>query len=104
MSVIGYFLFSVSSLFVIFDPIAAVPAFVAMTPRDSERSKLRTARLNAYPPIIPVEISKGPLQEMKQHHKLPNSPALRACPLCGRILAYWRLHKHIRSELEEART
>jgi multiple antibiotic resistance protein len=40
-----YALFAFGSLFVIVDPIAAVPAFVAMTARDSVRDRLRTARV-----------------------------------------------------------
>jgi multiple antibiotic resistance protein len=45
MSLTGYFLLALSSLFVVVDPIAAVPAFIAMTPRDSVQSRLRMARL-----------------------------------------------------------
>ena len=45
MSFTGYLLLAMSSLFVIVNPIAAVPAFIAMTPRDSVRSRLRMARL-----------------------------------------------------------
>ncbi len=45
MSLTGYLLLAMSSLFVIVNPIAAVPAFIAMTPRDSVRSRLRMARL-----------------------------------------------------------
>lgn len=36
---------AVTSMFVILDPLAAVPAFIAMTPTDSAPSKLRMARL-----------------------------------------------------------
>lgn len=35
MSIAEYAVFAFSSLFVIVDPIAAVPAFIAMTARDS---------------------------------------------------------------------
>ena len=35
---------------------------------------------------------------MRRNHKSPSPVAVRACPLCGRILPQWRLHKHIRSE------
>ena len=35
------------SLFVIVDPIATVPAFIAMTPRDTPEQRIRTARLAA---------------------------------------------------------
>jgi multiple antibiotic resistance protein len=34
-----------SSLFAVLDPIAVVPAFIAMTPNDSSAARLRTARL-----------------------------------------------------------
>lgn len=45
MTVIEYALFAFSSLFVIVDPIAAVPAFLAMTARESVEQRLRTARV-----------------------------------------------------------
>lgn len=45
MTLIEYSLFAFSSLFVIVDPIAAVPAFIAMTARDAPQTKLRMARL-----------------------------------------------------------
>ena len=38
-------LFALGSLFVIVDPIAVVPAFLAMTPRDTPEQRIRTARL-----------------------------------------------------------
>jgi multiple antibiotic resistance protein len=41
----AYILLALSSLFVVLDPIAAVPAFIAMTPQDSAAVKLRMARL-----------------------------------------------------------
>ncbi|MBL9137709.1 MAG: MarC family protein [Verrucomicrobiales bacterium] len=44
MTVFGYTLFAFSSLFVIIDPIATVPVFLAMTPSDSVEKRLRTAR------------------------------------------------------------
>jgi multiple antibiotic resistance protein len=44
MDLVEYGLFAFSSLFVIVDPIAAVPAFLAMTPRDSVVQRLRTAK------------------------------------------------------------
>jgi multiple antibiotic resistance protein len=40
-----YSLLTVTSIFVIVDPIATVPAFIAMTPQDSPAEKLRMARL-----------------------------------------------------------
>ncbi|HXF93589.1 MAG TPA: MarC family protein [Nitrospiraceae bacterium] len=45
MTLVEYALFAFSSLFVIVDPIAAVPAFLAMTARDSPAERLRTARV-----------------------------------------------------------
>ncbi|MCC7375320.1 MAG: MarC family protein [Verrucomicrobiales bacterium] len=45
MTLLGYTLFAFSSLFVIIDPIATVPVFLAMTPSDSVEKRLRTARL-----------------------------------------------------------
>jgi multiple antibiotic resistance protein len=40
-----YILMATSSLFVIVDPLAAVPAFLAMTPTDSPQDRVRMARL-----------------------------------------------------------
>jgi multiple antibiotic resistance protein len=45
MTIVEYGLLAFSSLFVIVDPIAVVPAFLAMTPRDSVTQRLRTARV-----------------------------------------------------------
>jgi multiple antibiotic resistance protein len=45
MTLLEYSLLAFSSLFVIVDPIAAVPAFLAMTPQDSTAARLRMARL-----------------------------------------------------------
>ena len=45
MTLMAYTLLALSSLFVILDPIAVVPAFIAMTPNDSATTKLRMARL-----------------------------------------------------------
>jgi multiple antibiotic resistance protein len=45
MSLVAYCFLALSSLFVIVDPIATIPAFIAMTPRDSVTSRLRMARL-----------------------------------------------------------
>ena len=41
----AYFLLALSSLFVIVNPIAAVPAFIAMTPNDSVKARGRMAAL-----------------------------------------------------------
>jgi multiple antibiotic resistance protein len=45
MSLPGYILLAFSSLFVIVDPLAAVPAFIAMTPHDGPVQRTRMARL-----------------------------------------------------------
>lgn len=45
MSLPEYILLALSSLFVIVDPLAAVPAFLAMTPTDSPEARVRMARL-----------------------------------------------------------
>jgi multiple antibiotic resistance protein len=45
MSLAEYTLLAASSLFVIVDPLATVPAFLAMTPRDTPEQRIRMARL-----------------------------------------------------------
>ncbi len=45
MSLVEDVLLAVSSLFVIIDPIATVPAFLAMTPNDTPEHRSRTARM-----------------------------------------------------------
>jgi len=45
MSLTEYILLAVSSLFVIVDPLATVPAFLAMTPADTPAQRMRMARL-----------------------------------------------------------
>jgi multiple antibiotic resistance protein len=45
MSLPGFILLALSSLFVIVDPLAAVPAFLAMTPQDGPEQRIRMARL-----------------------------------------------------------
>jgi len=45
MTLLEYALLAVTSLFVIVDPIGAVPAFLAMTPNDSVEQRVRMARL-----------------------------------------------------------
>lgn len=45
MSLTEYALFALSSLFVIIDPIATVPAFLAMTADNTVEQRVRTARL-----------------------------------------------------------
>lgn len=45
MSIAEYAVFAFSSLFVIVGPIATVPAFIAMTARDSVAQRVRTARV-----------------------------------------------------------
>ena len=46
MSLSEYILLASSSLFVIVDPLAAVPAFLAMTPDDTPEQRLRTAKVS----------------------------------------------------------
>ena len=45
MTFSAYSVLALSSLFVILDPVAVVPAFIAMTPQDPPAVKLRMARL-----------------------------------------------------------
>jgi multiple antibiotic resistance protein len=45
MSLPEYILLAMSSLFVIVDPLATVPAFLAMTPTDTPEQRIRMARL-----------------------------------------------------------
>ena len=45
MSLPEYILLAASSLFVIVDPLAAVPAFLAMTPTDTPEQRIKMARL-----------------------------------------------------------
>lgn len=45
MSLPEYILLAASSLFVIVDPLATIPAFLAMTPADSPEQRIRMARL-----------------------------------------------------------
>jgi len=47
MSLLAYLLLASSSLFVIVDPLAAVPAFIAMTPSNTPADRIRMARLAA---------------------------------------------------------
>lgn len=45
MSLLEYALLAFTSLFVVIEPIAAAPVFLAMTPRDTLQSRARMARL-----------------------------------------------------------
>jgi multiple antibiotic resistance protein len=45
MSLMEYMLLALSSLFVIIDPLATVPAFLAMTPTDTPAQRIKMARL-----------------------------------------------------------
>jgi len=45
VSLSEYILLAAGSLFVIVDPLATVPAFLAMTPNDTPAQRIRTARL-----------------------------------------------------------
>lgn len=44
-ALVEFTLLAFGSLFVIVDPFATVPAFIAMTPRDTPEQRIRTARL-----------------------------------------------------------
>lgn len=48
MSLSEYILLAMTSLFVIVDPLATVPAFLAMTPNDTPEQRLRTARMACF--------------------------------------------------------
>jgi len=43
-----YILLAITSLFVIVDPLATAPAFLAMTPTDTPEQRLRTAALASF--------------------------------------------------------
>lgn len=45
MTLSGYVLLATTSLFVIIDPVAVIPAFLAMTPNDTVDQRIRMARL-----------------------------------------------------------
>jgi multiple antibiotic resistance protein len=45
MSLTEYIFLAISSLFVIVDPLAAVPAFLAMTPTDTPEQRIKMSRL-----------------------------------------------------------
>src|SRR5258708_25604605 len=45
MTLTEYILLAASSLFVIIDPLATIPAFLAMTPTDTREQRIRMARL-----------------------------------------------------------
>jgi len=45
MSLFEYILLAASSLFVIVDPVASIPAFLAMTPTDTPGQRIKMARL-----------------------------------------------------------
>jgi multiple antibiotic resistance protein len=47
MTLLEYILFAATSLFVIIDPIATVPAYLAMTPTNSTAERIRIARIAA---------------------------------------------------------
>lgn len=49
MSLFEYMLLAGSSLFVIMDPLALVPVFLAMTPRDTAAERARAAKLGVHP-------------------------------------------------------
>ena len=48
MSLLEYIFLAASSLFVIVDPLAAVPAFIAMTPNETPAERKRMAKLACF--------------------------------------------------------
>jgi len=48
MSLTAYVLLATSSLFVIVDPLATIPAFIAMTPDNSPEDRIRMARIASF--------------------------------------------------------
>ncbi len=48
MTLPEYILLAASSLFVIVDPVATIPAFIAMTPNDTPAERIRMARLASF--------------------------------------------------------
>lgn len=52
MTLVEYALFSFGSLFLIVDPIAAVPAFLAMTARDTVAQRIRMAQVACLATIV----------------------------------------------------
>lgn len=48
MSLLEYSLLAFSSLFVIVDPFAVIPAFIAMTPNDSATARIRMAKIASF--------------------------------------------------------
>jgi MarC family membrane protein len=52
VSLSEYILLAASSLFVIVDPLATAPAFLAMTPNDTPEQRLRTARLACFTMMV----------------------------------------------------
>jgi multiple antibiotic resistance protein len=48
MTLVEYGLLAITSLFVIMDPIALIPTFLAMTPMDLPRERIRMARLACF--------------------------------------------------------
>jgi multiple antibiotic resistance protein len=48
MSLLEYVLLATSSLFVIVDPLATVPAFIAMTPNNTPEDRIRMARIASF--------------------------------------------------------
>ena len=44
-ALVEYILFAFSSLFIIVDPLATIPAFISMTPGETVQERQRMARL-----------------------------------------------------------
>ena len=70
-----YILLAASSLFVIVDPLALVPAFLAMTPNDTAEQRIRTARLVANTGCYPLTAIL-PLYPLVQAGLLADGPVI----------------------------
>jgi hypothetical protein len=57
-----YILLAASSLFVIVDPPAVVPAFLAITPNDTAEQRIRTARLAVALAVQDVRAQRGGIE------------------------------------------
>ena len=110
MDLIEYGLFAFSSLFVIVDPIAAVPAFLAMTQRDSVAQRLRTARMaclsswvsNRFA-FLGQAIFKLPRDFVRQNRRRHRAVAGRARHAAGATIHRSRNRRRNRSGNEQGR-
>jgi multiple antibiotic resistance protein len=92
MSLSEYILFAFSSLFVIVDPIATVPAFLAMTPTDSPSGRIKMARLACIVTaaiLLAFSLAGKMIFSFLGHHpgRLPDGRQHRPAPDCHRYAA-----------------